>query len=207
MRLSTIRALYPAIENIFDRHIKDAKFDGEPMKGRDFKDLKMAVTSLWHLQDKHKRMHPDTRVALIQALVIERDFQQASELIQKTANFMSISRREWVDPRETEKFKHEMKKAAAQFSDSQFLRRLEDTNDKFLRLAALNAKPLAQTELSSSIDTVVKTLTHDVLAMQQEICGRQVHLQMENEEMEVQKNALVEFIREINKKSAMGQNP
>jgi hypothetical protein len=44
-------------------------------------------------------------------------------------------------------------------------------------------------------------MTHDVLAMQQELCGRQAQLQVEKEEREVLKNALVDFIREINKKS------
>lgn len=69
IQLSNVRALYPTFENIFERHIKDAKFDGVPMKGRDFRDLKLGVVSLWHLEGDDKHMSPERRSALIQALV------------------------------------------------------------------------------------------------------------------------------------------
>ncbi|KAI9452888.1 hypothetical protein BJY52DRAFT_1124024 [Lactarius psammicola] len=211
MPLSNFRALYPTFENIFERHVKDAKFDGVPMKGRDFKAMKLGVISLWHLQGKHKGMRRDTRSALIQALVIEHDFQQAFQLIQKMSHFLT----RWIFPSwsspwsgpkgaeyKADLFKNEMMKTAAHVSDSQFLQQLESSNDEDLRSVTRDAKAVAQTSLSSSIDTVVRKMTHDVLAMQQDLCGRQVQLQVDNEERDVLKIALVEFIREINKKSA-----
>ena len=98
-----------------------------------------------------------------------------------------------------------MKRTAAQIPDSQFLRDLERTNDEDLQSAAQRARVLAQRELSFSINEVVRTMTHNVLAMQQDLCGRHVLLQVDNEEREILKAALVEFIREINNKSAKGQ--
>jgi hypothetical protein len=207
MQLSNIRALYPTFKNIFERHLKDAKFDGVPMKGRNFRDLKLGVISLWCLLDEHKRLRRETRSALFQALVVERNFQQALNLLPKrsyslTRWFSSF----WSDSREGEPFRYEMNRTAAHMSDSNFLRRLESSNDEDILSVAQNAKVLAQTELASLIDAVVKTMTHDVLAMQQDLCGRQVQLQLENEERDVLKTSLVEFIREINNKLAKGQN-
>ena len=206
MRISTLHELYPMFENIFYQHVKNAKFYGVAMKSQAFRNLKMGVISLWRLQRKHKHIHPEIRSRLIQALLIEHDFQRAFELTQKMASILSPSRWWWPDPNGGEKLKHRMRSAAADISDSDFLQQLESTNDEDLRSATQNAKPLAQTELSSSIDTIVQTMTHEVLGMQQDLCGRQVQLQVEYEEREVLKNAFVDFIREINKKSVKGQN-
>ncbi len=207
MRLPDIRAQYPTFESIFEKYINDTRLDGVPIKGQDFRALKLGVLSLWRLQSEHKYMLPESRSALVQALVFGHDFQQAFQLIQKRSNLLTrwISSF-WSDPRAAESFKNEMKKTAAKVSDSQFLQQLESINDEDLRPAAQNAKALAQTELSSSIDVVVKKMTHAVLAMQQDLCGREVQLQVENEEVEVLQSLLVEFIREINKKSAKGRN-
>lgn len=183
MELSTIRVLYPTFDSIFDRRVKDAKFDSVPVKSRDFRALKMGVISLWHLQGEYRRIRPETRSALIQTLVIEHDFQRAFQL-----------------------FKHEMKNVAAQVPDSQFLRQLEDCNDEHLRPAAQNAKALVQTELSSSIDTLVQTITQDVLAMRQDLNWRQVQLQVANKEREALQTALVDFIRDVNQRPAKGKD-
>ena len=208
IRLSDIRVLYPSFDSVFEKHVKDAKFGGIPSKAPDFKALKLGVITLWDLQREHKRMRPETRSALIQALVVERDFQQAFQVIQNRSNFIT----RWFsslrsDPRGAVSFKNGMKIKASQLSDSEFLQQLESTDEEDLRSAAQLAKALGQTELMSSIDGMVKKLTHVVLVMQQEVCGREVQLQVYQEEREVLNNALVEFIREINKKSALEQKP
>ncbi|KAH9165762.1 hypothetical protein EDB89DRAFT_2008009, partial [Lactarius sanguifluus] len=198
VRLPDIRAQYPTFETIFEKCIKDARFDDVPRKGREFKALKLGLISLWQLQSEHKHLGRESRSALVQALVYGRDFQQAFQIIQKRSNvvvrFISSF---WPDSSGAEAFKNDMKKTAAQFSDSEFLQHLESINDEDLRLAAQSAKALAQTELSSSIDAE---------AMQQDLRGREVQLQVENEEREELKGALVEFVREINKESVKGQN-
>ena len=210
MQPSNIRALYPEFENIFETHIKYPRFNGVPIGGRRFRDLKLGVISLWRLLDEHKSLRRETRSSLFQALVREHNFQRALNLLPKRSH--SFTR--WIsqgissfvfNPSEEESFRYEMNRTAAHTSDSQFLERLENTDDEDLRSASQNAKALAQTELSTLIGAVVKAMTQDVLAMQQDLCERQVRLQTENEERQVLKHILVEFIREINKKSAKGQ--
>ena len=208
MKLSNICALYPTLNNIFETRVKDAKFDRVPIKARNFRDLKLGVISLLRILDKYKRLRRETRSALFQALVVEHNFQQAFNLLPKKYNLLTrwVSTSFWADTREVESFRSEMRTFAAQLSDSQFLQDLESTEDENLRPVAQEAKVLAQRELSSSIDAVVKTLTHDVLTMQQDLCARQAQLQLENEEREVLKTALAEFVREINKKSTQGKS-
>ncbi len=174
---------------------------------RDFKALKLGVISLWRLLFEYKRIGPETRSALIKALVIEHNFQHAFQLIQEQANilkrwFASF----WSDPRGVDSFKKEMKKAAAGVSDSEFLQKLASTDDEGLRHAVQNAKDLAQRELTSSIETVVKNMTRAVLEIQRQTSEKSLQLQIGREEGEELNNAQVEFIREINKNSAERQN-
>ncbi|KAH8993666.1 hypothetical protein EDB83DRAFT_2325213 [Lactarius deliciosus] len=212
VKLSDIRALYPEFEGTFKKYVKDAKFDDVPRKSRDFRALKLGVVSLWRLLDQNKRLRSETRSALLKALVIDHSFQQAFKLLPKRSNLVArwISSF-WTDLKGEDTFKTEMKQIAALVPDSQFFQqleaRLEGTNDEDLRSAAQNAKALAQTELLSSIDTVVEQITSTVLEMQQNTCRRSVYLQIANEEREVLNNALVAFIREINKQSVGRQNP
>ena len=207
MQLSNFRALYPAFERIFEKHIKDAELDGVPMKSRNFRNMKLSVISLWRLLDEHKRLHRETRSALFQALVVEQDFRRASNLLPKRSyGFTRWISSFWSESGDDESFRYEMTRTAAHVPDSQFLRELESTGVEELQSTTQDAKALAQTELSSLIDAVVGAMTQDVLAMQQDLCGRQAQLLAENEERGVLKNVLVEFIREINKKSANGRN-
>ncbi|KAI9443938.1 hypothetical protein H4582DRAFT_1807523, partial [Lactarius indigo] len=207
VRLSDIRAQYPTFESIYEKRINDTRFDGVPSKGRDFKALKLGVLCLWRLQNENKHMHPDTRSALIQALVVENNFQKAFQLFRRRySTFARTFASFWFGSSEGEAFKNQMKHYAAQVSDSQFMQLLQRADDEALRSTVQQAKALAQTELSSSINTVLKTMTRDVLTMQQDLYGREVQLQLENEERETLKGALVEFIRGINKKSAEGKN-
>ncbi|KAH8993667.1 hypothetical protein EDB83DRAFT_2304539 [Lactarius deliciosus] len=208
VKLSDIRALYPEFEGTFEKCVKDAKFGDVPRKGQDFKALKLGVISLWHFLDQNKRLRSETRSALFKALVIDHNYQEADKILSKRSN--ALSRWFWSvwDPKGEESFQIKMKKTAAKVSDSQFLQQIETqcTNDEEFRHVVRIAKTLAQTELLSSIDAVVKKMTRVVLKMQQVNCGRSVQLQVENEETGVLNNALVEFIREINKQSVARQH-
>lgn len=208
MRLSDIRQLYPTFESIFRKHVQDARFDIALKRSPDFRALKEDVVSLWYLQEKHKRLSLATRSELVQAILVDHNIQQALELLERTdrntigpgvvtraVSYFSGSRGE-------EPFKNRMKVAASSLPDPQFLQRLEATDDIELRSTVQNAKGLAQTELSRSIDAVVRKITHVVLSMQQDCCKMSVQVQVETEEREVLDNALVEFIYEINKQSA-----
>ena len=207
MQLSNMHALYPTFETIYARHIKGAKFDAVPIKSRSFRDLKLGVVSLIHIQDEHKRLRPETRSDLFQALVVEHNFQLAVNLLPRRSSILTrwISSL-WSDTGEDELFKSEMKRTAAQISDSEFLQELESIDDEDMRSAAQRAKALAERDLSSLIDAVVNSMTDDILVMQQDLCGRQAQLLVENEERKVLKRALVDFIREINEASIKALN-
>jgi hypothetical protein len=204
MRLSDIRALYPTFEGIFQKHVKNARFDVTLRKSPDFTDLKRDVVSLWHFQEKHGPLHPATRSSLVQALLVEHNFQRALQLFEKPDGITTpgVVTRVASHFRKEKSFKSQMETAAAVLPDSQFLQRLESIDDTELQSTVLNARALAQNELSKSIDAVVRDMTHVVLEMQQEKCKMFVEAQVENEEMKVLDDVLVEFIREINKTSA-----
>jgi hypothetical protein len=204
--LADMRALYPKFEGLFQKHVKDARLDGISKKSPEFKTLKLDVMSLWALQEKHDPLHPATRSALIQALLVEHNVQLALQLLESAevnnngsgmvTRFVSY----WSGSRGEEYFKNQMKTAAAKNPDSHFLKQLDMIEEKDLRPTVQNAKALAHKELSRSIDTVVNNMTHAVLAMQQDHCKMAVQAEVDNEERNVLDDARVEFIREINKR-------
>jgi hypothetical protein len=206
MLLSNICVLYPKFEGIFQKHVKEARFDVALRSSLDFKDLKRDVISLWHLQEKHGPLHPATRSDLVQALLVEHNFQRALQLFEKpevnTNGSGMVTRVVSYFRGEEESFKSQMRTAASNLPDSQFLQRLESLDDPELQSTVRNAKALAQKGLSKSIGAVVRKMTHVVLAMQEDHCRMFVQAEVENEEMKVLDDVLVEFIREINTKSA-----
>jgi len=214
VRLSDIRVLYPNFEGIFQKHVKDARLDIVLNKCEDFKALKVDVVSVWHLREKHGHLDLKTHSALVQALLVEHNLQHAKKLLERAddntnrpgvvtriVSFLS-------GPKAEETFKNHMKTTAAKLPDSQFLQRLdsEDIGDNDLRPTIQNATVLALKELSSSIDAAVKKMTHAILAMEYDHCGMSVKREVENEEKKVLDDARIEFIDEINKKSAGRRN-
>lgn len=201
-----VRAICPEFESIFEKHVKNAKFRGIPSMDRNFKALKLGILSLWHLQRENKRMRPEHHSELIRALVVEHNFQEAFQVLQKSSGLLtrvySLFR---SDPRGAESFKIAMQKTAAPVSDSEFLQMFEDTEED-LRSAAQTAKALALAALSSSIDGVVKKLTNAVLVLLRGHGEREVRRHVDREENKVLAIALVGFIREINNRSAGGKN-
>ena len=211
MQPADIRTQHPTIEKIIERHIEDAIFDYVPTMSSDFKVMKFGVITLWQLLGENKHLRREARSALFKAFVVEHDFKKALEQLPAESNFPA----RWISSFwsylrngefKEELYKKEMRKAVALVSDSQFLQQLESTDDEDLQSVLPTAKALAQAELSSSIDTVVKKVTHVAMATQQDTCGRDIQLQVESEEKEVLSIAFVEFIREINKTSVGGQH-
>lgn len=192
--------------------MNDAWLDGVLKRSQDFKALKLGVVSLWSIEEKHGRLLPATRPALIQALLVEHNVQLAWQLVEgaeQNSNGSSMVTRivsYWSGSRGEEYFRTQMKTAAAILPDPQFLQQLESTDDEDLRPTVQDAKALAHKELSRSIDTVVNTMTHAVLAMQQDNCKMAVQVEIDNEERKALNDALVEFIRKINKMSAGQRN-
>ena len=167
------------------------------------------MISLSHLHSENKRMRPGHRSELIRALVVEQDFQGAFQVSQRSSGF--FTRWNWnswfrSDSKGAESFRSDMQKAAARVSDSQFLQDLENTNEEDLQSAVQAAKTRALEVLLSSTDGVVKKLTNAVVVMLRGYGEREVRRQVEREESKVLAIALVDFIREINNKSAGGKN-
>jgi len=205
--LADIRARYPSFEGIFEKFIENTRFEDLPSRRQEFRALKLGVLSLWRLEDEHKRLSPATRSTLIRALLVERDTQRAFQIIQRrNSMFTRMLSTFWADSKEEEDFDIQMRTEAAKVSDSRFLQLLQSSGDEALWPTLQNAKALAQTELSTSLNTVVTNMTHTVLAMQQDAHGKDLRLQLANEERGLLRSALVEFIREINKKSTKGQS-
>ena len=207
-RLSDIRALYPNFESLFQRHVKHACFDYVPRKSEEFSALKLSVISLWYIEEKHSHLPPATRPALVQALLVKQNVQLAWQLVEAEQDELTRTLSYWSSSSRREHFRTQMKTAAGKLPDSQFLQRLENTDDKDLRLHSTvqNAKALAHQQLSRSIDTMVNKMTRAVLEMQLDHLTRTVDAELDNEERKAVRDALVEFIREINYKSAGQRN-
>lgn len=191
-----------------EKHVKDVRFSGIPSRDQHFRALKLGMISLSHLHSENKRMRPAHRSELIRALVVEQDFQGAFQVSQRSSGF--LARWNWFswfrsDSKGAESFRSDMQKAAARVSDSQFLQDLENTNEEDLQSAVQAAKTRALEVLLSSTDGVVKKLTNAVLVMLRGHGEREVRRQVEREESKVLAIALVDFIREINNKSAGGK--
>ena len=207
LRLSDIRALYPNFESLFQRHVKNARFDDVSKRSQKFKTLKIGVISLLSFEEKHGRLPPATRPAFVQAIIVEDNVELARQLVDGTEQngngSSTVSRivSYLSGSRGGESFRAQMKTAAAKSPDSQFLQWLESTDDQDLRSTVQSAKALAHEEISRSIDKFVSTMTHAVLEMQQDKCKMAVQTEVDKNEKKALNDTVVEFIRQINTNS------
>ncbi|KAI9453845.1 hypothetical protein BJY52DRAFT_1225384 [Lactarius psammicola] len=173
VRVDNLRHIYPDFDIVYQRHL-ERKFDS--IKGADFKFLKERLLLVRHLLGKNPDLDPGKRAELIQALLSEES--------------------------EEDVLKKEMRKIAGAVSDSQFLLGLKSIEIEGLQPAIQEAETLAHTSLSSSIDATVKTMTHAVLNMQQDICKKEIQKDGQTKEARALSDALIDFIRDLNAKSA-----
>jgi hypothetical protein len=199
--------LYPDFDDIYQRHVKDAKF--KTIRGQDFKSLKEHLALLYHLLEKNQNLGSETRTELIQALISERDLRHAQKVLPKCETnkksgvgaFFSLATSillPGLQDTDGESLQKEMKKITNGFSDSDFLLKLKNVHDEDLQSPIQQATALAHTQLSSSIDAAVKKMTPIVLRMQQDHCKKAVKLEIEAEERKLLGDALSKFICEIN---------
>jgi hypothetical protein len=165
-----------------------------------------------HILKDHQELSPGKRSELIQALLSEDNLCHAQQVIAKsdkcndsgkTSLFLKLtSILTWSSGPGTdeESLQKEMKKIANGVSDSDFLLEVSGIEDKDLKAPTQEAVTLAHAQLSSSIDSTVKKLTHAVLRMQQaESDKRLQHNEVEVEQSKELGNVLVNFIRNVNK--------
>ncbi|KAI0302864.1 hypothetical protein B0F90DRAFT_1816439 [Multifurca ochricompacta] len=200
--LGTIRQLYPSFSNIYRQHVESAKFAN--VKGHDFKLAKKRLIIVFHLLEKHPHLADERRIELIEAL-LSGDLHHAHELLPKSdkkdqSMITKALKNMFPQPsrREEEEWKKEMNDKEKSVSDSDFLLKLTEIPDKDLQSTIQEARILAQTQLSSSIDRGVKKMFHAVLSMQQDHCKQQVRHEIKGEENKALGSVLLEFIRSIN---------
>lgn len=205
MRLPNIRAQYPKFESLFQEFLNDARFKVVSERSQKFNALKLDVISFWYLEKKQKTLHPTTRSIWAMALLFDHKVEFASQFLrdtQQNAGVPDIVTRffsHWASYGENDNFKNQMKTAAANLPDSQFLQQLTDDID--FQHAIQNAKALAHEDLSHLIDTVINNMTQAVLEMQQDHDTRIAQVEVDNEERKALNDTVVEFICEINTES------
>jgi hypothetical protein len=185
IRVDDLQRLYPDFDNIYRRHVDEAKFD--VVNDTNFKPLKERLTAEGDIRqaegtslksDKKK----DARKRLSVPKRITNSFRSkntSEELLQKVAKNMT-----------------------SDTSDSAFLGELKGIQDKDLVDPIREAMVLAHTYLSSLIDATVNTMTYAVLKMQQEESKTRVAHEVEREEREALDGIVLNFIRNINLNSA-----
>ena len=208
-RVDNLRQLYRGFDSLYRRHVEDAKF-GE-VKGPEFAFLKERLSFLRHLLKERRDLSPRKRKELIQTLLSEDDIRNAKQVIPKPENHKPARRSSlvsrftavspWPKGTDEESLRKEMK-IANSISDADFLLDLKGMDDEDLNAPGREAVDLAHTELSLSIDTTVKNMTHAVSQMQQDERKRGIQQQVEAAQEEVLHGVLVNFIRDINKNSA-----
>ncbi|KAH9965565.1 hypothetical protein BGW80DRAFT_1345251 [Lactifluus volemus] len=209
-QLDTLRHLYPDFENIYQRHLRNAKF--ETIKGSDYRSLKERLIFLRHMLGKHQNMDPGQRRELIQALISERDLSHAQHVLPKAekdknsgmiSSFLKTvkvigSLVSGSKEPDEDSLKKEMKRMAKAVSDPDFLRELKGVVDEDLESPIREVIALAHTQLSSHIDAEVIKMTHAELQMRQDYCKKCIKQEIEAEERSQLSDALVAFIRELN---------
>jgi hypothetical protein len=213
-RVDDLRQLYRDFNWIYKCHVDDAKFD--VVKGHEFKSLKERLIAVRHLLEKHPEVGPGKRAELIQAILSEDNLQRAQQIFPKsdknnqsgkTSSLWTIFTGFFSGSKETdeESLRTDLKKKTSSVSDSSFLLQLKGVDDKDLETAIQLAVDLACSQLSSSINTAAKKMTHAVLRMQEDECKRSMQREIETEERKELGGKLADFIHAINEVSAGAQ--
>ncbi|KAI9460706.1 hypothetical protein F5148DRAFT_1276740 [Russula earlei] len=184
------------------------------VKGPDFKALKERLIFVRHLLNEHKELAPGIRTELIQAILSDGDIRRARQVVLKSdkhketgkGSFFSAISDWWSSSKipDEDSLRREMKKIASGVSDPKFLSELKGIDDDDLTGPVQEALVLAHTQLSSSIDKTVKTMTHAMLRAQEEACKISIRREVETKERKALSSALVNFIHDINR-SSFGQ--
>jgi hypothetical protein len=186
------------------------------VKGSEFKSLKERLITVRHLLERYTELAPEKRTELIQVVLFEDNLQRAQQIFPRPdknsqsgyTSLPSIVSGFFFGSKETdeESLRKELEKIKSGVSDSEFLLQLKGVDDKDLEAPIQVVVDLACGQLSSSIDTAVRKMSHAVLRMQQEEYTRFMQHKIKTEERKVLDDILVDFIRVINKVSA-GRRP
>jgi hypothetical protein len=179
-RVDDLRQQYPDFDTIYRHHVDEAKFDVvDDTKFRSLKEQLNAKGVQPVLSKSDKKKERGKRFSFS---------KRFSNSLRSTNTGEETSQKE-------------VTKLPSDISDSDFLLDLKGIQDVDLAAPIHEAMLLAQSYLSSLIDSTVGTMTYDVLKMQQEEHKRRVRRQIEAEEKEALDSILIDFIRKVNIKS------
>jgi len=213
MRISDLESLYPGFRTIYQKHFDNARFDTALRLDPRFESQKLRLLSLRYLFDKNQQLDTEARADLIRTVLSEGNFRRAQQAFPKTNEKKRSGPSAWAGHTFFStsggyegSLEKEMKALAARVPDAHFLLMMKSEGDEELRPAIEDVEELAYSQLEVSIDTVVKTMTRAVSAMQQEHCERAVQHEMESEERKARGKVLLKFIRDINEQAAGRQD-
>ncbi|KAH8986525.1 hypothetical protein EDB86DRAFT_2809505 [Lactarius hatsudake] len=213
-QIDKLRRLYLGFDTIYRRHF-EKKF--ENVKGSEFKFLKERLMLVRHLLGKNQDLDPENSAELIRTLLSGGNLHEAQKMLpisnQKEEPGLIVNALRIIQPffggsteSEEEALKKEMTKISSAISDSEFLLGLKSIEIEGLQPAMQKIETLAHISLASSIDDIVKKMTHAVLHMQQESCKMEIQKNLQTEQARLLSDALVNFIRDLNSKSAGRKN-
>jgi len=205
MRISDLESLYPNFQSTYQTHLKKAGFDNVLQRNSYFEEWKLRLISIRSLLEKHQSLHPEMRSDLIQK-ILEGNFRHVQQIL---TTKLEDNKSPNVGPRGTgsrflkpfgsdDALKKEMKRLAANVSDSQFLLDIKKIGDEEMRTLIEQVENRAYEELGYSIDNAVEAMTRIVLDMQKKRCRKSVQQKIESDEKKLLKGALTEFLRGIN---------
>jgi hypothetical protein len=205
MRHSDLESLYPDFRTVYEKHFNDARFDLALRRDPDFESRKLRLHAVLYLLEKNQCLDTRAREEVIRTVLTEGNFRRAQQALPRTDEKKRSSTSVWgvgslfsASASYEDSLEKEMRTSAARVPDAQFLLMIKREGNKGLRPVIDEVEALADIQLASSIDAVVKTMTRAVLAMQQEHCERAVQHEVESEERKSRGKVLVTFIQDIN---------
>jgi hypothetical protein len=209
MLLSDLESLYPACRSIYESHVQEAKFAEVLGRDKRFKSRKLRLISIRHLLEINRPLDPNMRAELIRLVLMEGNFNRAQQILPRTDEKRRFNTDTLVHgpflsgPGGSEDtLKKDMENLAAGFSDSQFLLDMRSVGDNEMRRVIEQVENLAHSQLASSIDETVKSMTNVILKMEQDYCEASLQIELKSKERKMLSDALSEFIRDINAMSS-----
>ena len=214
MNLLDLELLYPGSQEIYDKHVQDARFHTVLKHHAWFESRKLRLISVQDLLPRYQHLSREILIEVVRnismgnfdraqqiLLNLKTDRKMRSSLSSETFDsLLSGSSRS----RDDVSLKESMKILAARTPDSQFLLQIENMEDSDVDTQSLirEVQDFAHATLTSSIGTTVEAVTHALLAKQQEICKHSVQDEVNADGKKTLKEARKEFIRIINSRSA-----
>jgi hypothetical protein len=190
---------------MYRTHVQKAKLDKVLQSNSNFASRKLRLIAIRHILEKLRPIHPEMRNDLIRSVLFEGNFGRAQQILTKVEdNKLSNTDTRRIGPRfhgsvgSEDSLKKDMKNLAASVPDSQFLLDIKKIGDKEMQTVIKQVDDLVYEQLGSSIDKIVKTMTRDVLDMQQKRCEKSMQQEVESQEKNLRRSALTEFIRDVN---------